>query len=74
MRMYEKGAKWGGELTPGVIFKEVISKIGIVFVGSSGILIIVIVGAFPWFAALTVFGLVINIVSKRRKKKQSQER
>lgn len=71
--MYEKGAKFGGELTPGDIFKEVINKIGIIFVGSFGILIVVIVGALPWLAALAVLGLVIRSVLRRRKKKQPQK-
>jgi hypothetical protein len=66
--MAEKGAAWGGEITAKEILKQVIGKIGIVFVGSLGILIVAVVGAAPWAVALTLLGVVIREIIRRRKK------
>jgi phage shock protein A len=68
VRMYEKGAKWGGDVTAGEVFKEIVNKVGIVFVGSLGILIVAVVGAAPWLAVLVVLALIIRSLVKRKKK------
>lgn len=68
VRMYEKGARFGGDVTAGEVFKEIVTKVGIVFVGSLGILIVAVVGAAPWLAVLAVLGLIIRSLVKRKKK------
>jgi phage shock protein A len=68
VRMYEKGARWGGDVTAGEVFKEIVNKVGIVFVGSLGILIVAVVGAAPWLAVLVVLGLIIRSLVRRKKK------
>ena len=68
VHMYEKGAAFGGELTAKEIFKEVVNKIGIIFVGSLGVLVVAVVAAVPWIAALAVLVVIIRAVIKRRKK------
>jgi hypothetical protein len=68
VRMYEKGAKFGAEMTPGELFKQIVNKIGLIFVGSVGFLIVVVVGIAPWGVALALLVVVIRGVLKRRKK------
>jgi hypothetical protein len=68
VHMAEKGAAWGGEITAKEILKQVIGKIGIVFVGSLGILIVAVVGAVPWAVALALLAVVIREIIRRRKK------
>jgi F0F1-type ATP synthase assembly protein I len=68
VRMYEKGARFGAEMTPGELFKQIVNKIGLIFVGSLGLFIVIIVGAAPWGVALALLIVVIRGVLKRRKK------
>jgi len=70
LRMYEKGARFGAEMTPGELFKQILNKIGLIFVGSVGFLIVVVVGIAPWGIALALLVVVIRGVLKRRKKAQ----
>lgn len=73
VELYEKGARWAGEPTAGHVFGGILDKIGIVFVGSLGVLITFVVAVAPWAVAalLVVLVIVAALRLKRKRRKVS---
>ncbi|MBW2261494.1 MAG: DUF4349 domain-containing protein [Deltaproteobacteria bacterium] len=60
--LHEKGAARGGDPTAGQVFGRIMNKVGVVFVGSVGVLITFVVAVAPWAVAAGLLALVIVLL------------
>ena len=68
--LHEKGAARGGDPTAGQVFGQIMNKVGVVFVGSVGILITFVVAVAPWVVSAALLALLIaGIVRITRRKR-----
>ena len=68
--LHEKGAARGGAPTAGQVFGQIMDRVGVVFAGSVGVLVTLVVAVVPWAVAAVLLALlVLGIVRLARRKK-----
>jgi hypothetical protein len=68
--LHEKGAARGGAPTAGQVFGRIMDRVGVVFVGSVGVLVTFVVAVAPWLVAASLLALlIVGIVRIARRRK-----